>query len=101
VTIPFRQVRAVYSEQTIIVYQAYPPEIAEPAVSARAFRAAGPAVTQYVDEWIVGLNDVTATAQTIHGLLRSGATEAARELLPPERPYPLPEPVSANLGASG
>ena len=28
---PYRQVRATYDETTIAVYQAYPPEIAEPA----------------------------------------------------------------------
>ena len=31
---PYRQVRATYDETTIAVYQAYPPEIAEPALAA-------------------------------------------------------------------
>jgi len=34
---PYRQVRAVYDENTIAVYQAYPPEIAEPALAAGTF----------------------------------------------------------------
>ncbi len=32
---PYRQVRATYDETTIAVYQAYPPEIAEPALAER------------------------------------------------------------------
>jgi Domain of unknown function (DUF4291) len=37
VTVPARQVRAKYSAESITVYQAYPPEIAEPAVAAGRF----------------------------------------------------------------
>lgn len=36
-SVPARQVRARYSDQTIIVYQAYPAEIAAPAVAAGRF----------------------------------------------------------------
>jgi Domain of unknown function (DUF4291) len=35
--VPYRQVRAVFDESTIVVYQAYPPEIAEPALAAGTF----------------------------------------------------------------
>ncbi|MEV6252941.1 DUF4291 domain-containing protein [Nocardia sp. NPDC051929] len=34
---PPRRIRAVYDERTIVVYQAYSPEIAEPAVAAGTF----------------------------------------------------------------
>jgi hypothetical protein len=37
VTVPARQIRATYSAESIIVYQAFPPEIAEPAVAAGRF----------------------------------------------------------------
>jgi hypothetical protein len=37
VTVPARQVRATYSAESITVYQAYSPEIAEPAVAAGRF----------------------------------------------------------------
>ncbi|MEN3613838.1 DUF4291 domain-containing protein [Plantactinospora sp. ZYX-F-223] len=60
----------------------------------------GPAVTRYVDEWTVGIRDVTATAQAIRAHLRAGERDAAAALLPAERPYPLPEPVAAVIGAS-
>jgi len=38
-TTPFRQVRADFDDETVVVYQAYPREIAEPAVSAQRFVA--------------------------------------------------------------
>jgi Domain of unknown function (DUF4291) len=37
VTPPYRQVRAVFTDQTITVYQAFPPEIAGPAAAAGRF----------------------------------------------------------------
>jgi hypothetical protein len=36
-TVPKRQVRAQFDENSIIVYQAYPPEVAEPAIAAGTF----------------------------------------------------------------
>lgn len=36
---PFRQVRADFDDETVVVYQAYPREIAEPAVAAQRFVA--------------------------------------------------------------
>jgi hypothetical protein len=198
VEVTARQIRAVYSHSAVTVYQAYPPEIAEPAVVAGRFVApfsrermtwikpsflwmmyrsgwatkpgqervlaveitrdgfewalahaclshfdpahdrdrqswvarlkaspvrvqwdperslrmgvlpyrslqvglSGEAVTRYVDEWIIGLTDVTETVHTIHALLRACDEAAARALLPPERPYPLPAGVAATIGAS-
>ncbi|MFY1689495.1 DUF4291 domain-containing protein [Plantactinospora sp. WMMB782] len=60
----------------------------------------GPAVVRYVEEWIVGIQDVTATAHAIRAHLRAGARDAAGALLPPERPYPLPDQVAAVIGTS-
>ena len=34
---PYRQIRALYDDETIAVYQAYSPEIAEPALAAGTF----------------------------------------------------------------
>jgi hypothetical protein len=59
----------------------------------------GPAVSQYVDEWLVGITDVTATARQVKDLLDTGDDEGAAALLPDERPYPLPGPVAATIGA--
>lgn len=38
-TPPFRQIRAVYDDETITVYQAYPPVIADPAVATQHLAA--------------------------------------------------------------
>lgn len=48
----------------------------------------GPFSRAYADEWTVSIRDVTPLAREIHGLLRTGDTEAARTLLPTETPYP-------------
>ncbi|GIH26143.1 hypothetical protein Aph01nite_44530 [Acrocarpospora phusangensis] len=57
------------------------------------------AVHRYVDEWIVGIEDVTDLAHRIHALLRDpGSCKAAESALPAERPYPLPEEIAATCG---
>jgi hypothetical protein len=48
----------------------------------------GKAVELYVSEWTQRITDVTAVARSIHGFLTAGDLERARQLLPPERPYP-------------
>jgi hypothetical protein len=60
----------------------------------------GEAVPRYVDRWIRGITDVTATAKHIRRLLTDGEHAAAEEALPAEHPYPLPEPIRARLAAS-
>ncbi|MEV4482954.1 DUF4291 domain-containing protein [Micromonospora coxensis] len=60
---------------------------------------AGDAADRYVDEWLVGLTDVTATAHAVRRSSDSGDDEAATALLPPERPYPLTAALAAALGA--
>ncbi|MFI5912548.1 DUF4291 domain-containing protein [Dactylosporangium sp. NPDC051541] len=49
----------------------------------------GEAVHRYVDEWTVSITDVTAQAHEVHALVRAGDLEAAKALLPRERPYAL------------
>ncbi|MEW2447541.1 DUF4291 domain-containing protein [Streptomyces parvulus] len=48
----------------------------------------GEAARRYADEWTVSIRDVTPLAHEIHALVRDGALDAARRLLPVERPYP-------------
>ncbi|GAA4003475.1 DUF4291 domain-containing protein [Allokutzneria multivorans] len=48
----------------------------------------GEAAQRYADEWIVSITDVTGLARRVHGLVREGSHDAARELLPVEEPYP-------------
>ncbi|MFI0895208.1 DUF4291 domain-containing protein [Streptomyces sp. NPDC020983] len=48
----------------------------------------GEAVRRYADEWTVAVTDVTPLARTIRAHVRAGELDAARALLPHERPYP-------------
>ncbi|MEU2356559.1 DUF4291 domain-containing protein [Streptomyces misionensis] len=61
----------------------------------------GEAVRRYVDDWIVGITDVTELARSMHSAVLDGRVEEAERLLPAERPYPLPAPLARRLGADG
>ncbi|MBM2619789.1 DUF4291 domain-containing protein [Actinoplanes sp. LDG1-06] len=58
----------------------------------------GAAADKYVDEWIVGITEVTGLATDAHRHLLAGDEEAARALLPVERPYPTPPGVGETIG---
>lgn len=58
------------------------------------------AVPKYCDEWITGIEDVTDLATRCHATLVERGAAAATELLPEERPYPVPEPIAAHIGMS-
>lgn len=57
----------------------------------------GEAARLYADEWIVSLTDVTALAHAVHAHVREGDLEAARRLIPLERPYPVSDGALAHL----
>lgn len=52
----------------------------------------------YVEEWTVEIRDLTPLAHRIHRLVKEGRVARARELLPPERVYPLPPGLESRLG---
>ncbi|MFG2791739.1 DUF4291 domain-containing protein [Streptomyces sp. NPDC048419] len=58
---------------------------------------AGEASRLYADEWTVSITDVTPLAHTVHAQVRDGDLDAARRLLPEERPYPVNEGGLAHL----
>ncbi|MFF2614882.1 DUF4291 domain-containing protein [Kitasatospora sp. NPDC058046] len=58
---------------------------------------AGEAAARYAEEWIVAVEDVTALAHAVHDRVRDGELEAARQLLPAERPYPAGDALLAHL----
>jgi hypothetical protein len=60
----------------------------------------GAAVERYVDEWTLGLTDVTESVHAIHALIRAGDEQAAMARLPAERPYPLPLEIGTVIAAS-
>ncbi|GHJ44063.1 hypothetical protein Cs7R123_14050 [Catellatospora sp. TT07R-123] len=49
----------------------------------------GEAVRRYVDEWTLGIEDVTARCREIRALVAAGDLAGAAARLPVERPYPL------------
>lgn len=60
----------------------------------------GWAVNDYCDAWIAGIDDATDLAHRVHALVREQKLDEAHELLPPEKPYPLPAGLAAAIGAS-
>ncbi|GAB7052603.1 DUF4291 domain-containing protein [Catenuloplanes indicus] len=60
----------------------------------------GAASARYVNEWTTSIEDVTPLARQVHTCAATDPT-AARALLPPERPCPLPADVTAAIGATG
>ncbi len=71
-------------------------------LSCRAIQIglSGEAVHRYVDQWVTAITDVTALAERIRDLSRSGDLPAAEALLPDEQFYPLPDFIVAKIGAS-
>ncbi|MFJ8430704.1 DUF4291 family protein [Kitasatospora sp. NPDC094019] len=64
-------------------------------------RPSGEAARRYAHEWTVSITDLTPLVRRIHGHLRDGGTEAARRLLPDERPYPMAGGLPPHLGGRG
>ncbi|GAA2530130.1 DUF4291 domain-containing protein [Winogradskya humida] len=57
-------------------------------------------IDKYVQEWTVGITDVTHKARQIGALVRKGDEYRAEAMLPDERPYPLPAALAAALHIS-
>lgn len=55
-------------------------------------------IEQYVNEWIVEINDETPRVRKIHALLGRGRVKDARRLLPIERVYPTTAEIQKRLG---
>ncbi len=54
-------------------------------------------IRTFAEDWISDLTDLTPQARRIADLARTGRTAQAQRLLPPERPYPLPDTLSQRL----
>ena len=57
----------------------------------------GAAVDAYVDEWTVGIEDVTDLAHHVRDLRRAHDIAGAAALLPVERPYPAPDSLAPRI----
>ena len=55
-------------------------------------------IERYATTWVTGIADMTPTVQKMRAHLGAGQAERARRLLPPERPYPVPDAVGVRLG---
>ncbi|GAA2712566.1 DUF4291 domain-containing protein [Actinoplanes palleronii] len=58
-------------------------------------------IRTYVDEWIVGLADITPTVHRAAGLIRAGHSAKAERLLPAERVYALNPALARRINADG
>jgi hypothetical protein len=58
-------------------------------------------IQEYVEEWIVGIEDYTPRVRKIYDLLQSGQADKARRQLPPERVYPVSAAVGYRLLIEG
>lgn len=55
------------------------------------------AVEKYVNEWIVEVNDITETCHHIHQLILEDRIQEAKELLPKEEIYPVPNTLRKGI----
>jgi hypothetical protein len=58
------------------------------------------AAHRYVNDWTVGITDITTLAHEIHELVAAGDLTTANKRLPAERPYRLPEDLNTVIGAT-
>jgi hypothetical protein len=54
-------------------------------------------IREYVEEWVVGIEDYTPRVRKIYTLLQSGQADRAKRQLPPERVYPLGDELARRL----
>ena len=54
-------------------------------------------ITEFVEEWTLGIEDLTPTVTKIREMQREGKGDKAERHLPPERVYPVPEALKARL----
>ncbi|MGY6026287.1 DUF4291 family protein [Streptomyces spinosirectus] len=64
-------------------------------------RRGGEAARLYADEWAVSVTDVTSPAHAVHAHVQDGDPDAARRLVPDERPYPVDERGRLTSAAEG
>jgi hypothetical protein len=55
-------------------------------------------VSDYVEDWTQSITDLSPLVARLRELRAEGRLDHLRRLLPPERPYPLPEPLRRRLG---
>lgn len=56
-------------------------------------------IEEYVNEWTVEIRDLTPLVHKISGHVRDGRVDRAKELIPPEKVYPLGADLAKSIGA--
>lgn len=54
-------------------------------------------ISEHVEEWTVGIEDLTPRVRKIHDLLRGGQASKTSRHLPPERAYPVSAEIAGRL----
>lgn len=57
----------------------------------------GEAVERYVNNWIVSVKDITANCKQIKLLIDDNRLDEAKDLMPDEQPYPVPDDIVKNI----
>ena len=57
----------------------------------------GIAVEKYVNDWVVSIEDISDNCKLIHSLILNKKIEEAKQLLPLENIYPLPNELKAKI----
>jgi len=57
----------------------------------------GIAVEKYVIDWVVSIEDISDKCKYIHSLVLDKKIEEAKQLLPLEKTYPLPDELKAKI----
>ncbi len=58
-------------------------------------------IREYVDEWVVRIEDATPRVRKMYDLMQSGKTDQAKRHLPPERVYPVDSVLARRLHLGG
>lgn len=59
----------------------------------------GTIVNEYINDWIVGITDITEECKNIHQLVQENKLEEATNLLPIEKEYILPPAIAAIINS--
>jgi len=55
-------------------------------------------IREFTDDWILEIEDLTPLTRKIRKLYLAGETRRAKEQLPPEKIYPVPQSIMTGLG---
>jgi Domain of unknown function (DUF4291) len=58
-------------------------------------------ISEYVGEWVVGIEDLTPRERKIYGVLQVGHADKAKRHLPIERVYPVSPEIGRRLIIKG